>query len=63
MLVSTVISQGAPMSNLLTWNHATVTVCHSKTKDLPDVVCIHESRIILSTSRQSVQIHSVITGS
>jgi hypothetical protein len=28
------------MSNLLTWNHATVTVCHSKTKDLPDVVCI-----------------------
>ena len=26
------------MSNLLTWNHATVTVCHSKTKDLPDVV-------------------------
>lgn len=29
---------GAPMSNLLTWNHATVTVCHSKTQDLPDVV-------------------------
>ncbi|XP_052768500.1 C-1-tetrahydrofolate synthase, cytoplasmic-like isoform X2 [Mya arenaria] len=29
---------GAPMSNLLTWNHATVTVCHSKTANLPDVV-------------------------
>ena len=25
---------GAPMSDLLTWNHATVTVCHSKTADL-----------------------------
>lgn len=30
---------GAPMSNLLTFNHATVTVCHSKTSNLPDVVC------------------------
>lgn len=29
---------GAPMSNLLTWNNATVTVCHSKTVDLPDIV-------------------------
>ncbi|CAI9722516.1 C-1-tetrahydrofolate synthase, cytoplasmic [Octopus vulgaris] len=29
---------GAPMSNLLLWNHATVTVCHSKTVDLPAVV-------------------------
>lgn len=29
---------GAPMSNLLLWNHATVTVCHSKTVDLPSVV-------------------------
>ncbi|XP_025105266.1 C-1-tetrahydrofolate synthase, cytoplasmic-like isoform X2 [Pomacea canaliculata] len=25
---------GAPMSNLLMWNHATVTICHSKTVDL-----------------------------
>lgn len=25
---------GAPMSDLLKWNHATVTVCHSKTADL-----------------------------
>lgn len=25
---------GAPMHDLLLWNHATVTVCHSKTADL-----------------------------
>lgn len=25
---------GTPASELLKWNHATVTVCHSKTKDL-----------------------------
>lgn len=29
---------GTPVSELLKWNHATVTVCHSKTKDLPAVV-------------------------
>lgn len=29
---------GTPVSELLKWNHATVTVCHSKTKDLPSVV-------------------------
>jgi len=29
---------GAPMSDLLTWNNATVTVCHSRTTNLPDVV-------------------------
>jgi len=29
---------GSPMANLLTWNHATVTICHSRTKDLKDVV-------------------------
>ena len=29
---------GSPMSDLLTWNHATVTVSHSKTADLPKVV-------------------------
>lgn len=26
---------GAPMHDLLLWNHATVTCCHSKTPDLP----------------------------
>ncbi|XP_077443203.1 C-1-tetrahydrofolate synthase, cytoplasmic-like isoform X1 [Stigmatopora argus] len=26
---------GAPMRDLLLWNHATVTTCHSKTPDLP----------------------------
>lgn len=28
---------GSPMADLLKWNHATVTVCHSKTTDLPAV--------------------------
>jgi len=29
---------GSPMANLLTWHHATVTICHSRTRDLPGVV-------------------------
>ncbi|MEQ2209362.1 C-1-tetrahydrofolate synthase, cytoplasmic, partial [Xenoophorus captivus] len=29
---------GAPMHDLLLWNHATVTTCHSKTPDLPEQV-------------------------
>lgn len=29
---------GAPMHDLLLWNHATVTTCHSKTADLPEEV-------------------------
>ncbi|XP_028252702.1 C-1-tetrahydrofolate synthase, cytoplasmic-like isoform X2 [Parambassis ranga] len=29
---------GAPMHDLLLWNHATVTTCHSKTPDLPQQV-------------------------
>ncbi|XP_034435496.1 C-1-tetrahydrofolate synthase, cytoplasmic-like [Hippoglossus hippoglossus] len=29
---------GAPMHDLLLWNHATVTTCHSKTTDLPEQV-------------------------
>ncbi|KAJ4939747.1 hypothetical protein JOQ06_029183 [Pogonophryne albipinna] len=29
---------GAPMHDLLLWNHATVTTCHSKTTDLPGEV-------------------------
>ena len=33
---------GSPMAQLLIWNHATVTVCHSKTQDLPAVVCFFE---------------------
>lgn len=32
--------QGSPMANLLTWNHATVTICHSRTRDLRDVVSL-----------------------
>lgn len=29
---------GAPMHDLLLWNNATVTTCHSKTTDLPGEV-------------------------
>ncbi|CAL7948584.1 unnamed protein product [Xylocopa violacea] len=29
---------GTPVAELLKWHHATVTVCHSKTKNLPQVV-------------------------
>ena len=29
---------GTPVSEILKWHHATVTVCHSKTKNLEDVV-------------------------
>lgn len=29
---------GSPMLDLLLWNHATVTCCHSKTSDLPEQV-------------------------
>lgn len=29
---------GAPMHDLLLWNHATVTTCHSQTRDLPHQV-------------------------
>lgn len=39
---------GAPMHDLLLWNHATVTTCHSKTADLPGEVHqshLHPSRI------------------
>lgn len=39
---------GTPVSELLKWHHATVTVCHSKTKNLKEKVdginiCEHES--------------------
>jgi len=29
---------GFPMANLLTWNHATVTICHSRTKNMKEIV-------------------------
>lgn len=31
---------GTPASELLKWNNATVTVCHSRTKNLEKVVSI-----------------------
>lgn len=29
---------GSPMAQLLVWNDATVTIVHSKTKDIPSIV-------------------------
>ena len=29
---------GTPVSELLKWHHATVTICHSKTKNLDEIV-------------------------
>ncbi|XP_012285427.1 C-1-tetrahydrofolate synthase, cytoplasmic [Orussus abietinus] len=37
---------GTPVSELLKWNNATVTVCHSKTKDLPKVVSQAEILVV-----------------
>jgi len=37
---------GMPMAQLLIWNHATVTICHSRTKDLKSVV--READIIVA---------------
>lgn len=31
---------GTPVAELLKWNHATVTVCHSKTRDLKEQVMV-----------------------
>ncbi|XP_071963605.1 C-1-tetrahydrofolate synthase, cytoplasmic-like isoform X1 [Antedon mediterranea] len=41
---------GAPMHDLLLWNNATVTMCHSKTKDLPSIVS--EADIVVVGIRQ-----------
>lgn len=32
---------GTPVAELLKWHNATVTVCHSRTKDLPGEVSIY----------------------
>lgn len=31
---------GTPVAELLKWEHATVTVCHSKTKNLSEIVSV-----------------------
>ncbi|XP_037581172.1 C-1-tetrahydrofolate synthase, cytoplasmic [Dermacentor silvarum] len=41
---------GSPMSSLLLWNHATVTTCHSKTKDLPSV-CREADILVVAIGR------------
>ncbi|XP_054716650.1 C-1-tetrahydrofolate synthase, cytoplasmic-like [Uloborus diversus] len=42
---------GTPMAQLLIWHHATVTVCHSRTKDLKSVV--READIIVAAVGQA----------
>lgn len=42
--------QGTPMSQLLLWNNATVTVCHTRTVDLPSQV--KEADIVVVATRQ-----------
>lgn len=32
---------GTPVAELLKWEHATVTVCHSKTRNLSEVVSVY----------------------
>ena len=43
------------MADLLKWHHATVTTCHSKTKDLPDVVCARQYGKKLEDSDTAVE--------
>lgn len=44
---------GTPAAELLKWNHATVTVCHSKTKDLKEQV-INQMRTLLFRNTNDV---------
>ncbi|XP_057678926.1 C-1-tetrahydrofolate synthase, cytoplasmic [Corythoichthys intestinalis] len=37
---------GAPMHDLLLWNHATVTTCHSKTSDIPRQVATADILVV-----------------
>ena len=37
---------GSPMANLLTWHHATVTLCHSRTANLAQVVSCEVYRFL-----------------
>ncbi|KAH3846726.1 hypothetical protein DPMN_089028, partial [Dreissena polymorpha] len=46
---------GAPMSNLLTWHHATVTVCHSRTVNLADVARQADILVVAIGKSQLVQ--------
>lgn len=36
---------GTPMAELLKWNDATVTLCHSKTVNVEEIVCFILSQI------------------
>ncbi|XP_065051570.1 C-1-tetrahydrofolate synthase, cytoplasmic-like [Rhopilema esculentum] len=46
---------GSPMSNLLTWNHATVTICHSKTQDLPSIARQADILVVACGQQELVQ--------
>ncbi|PAA86281.1 hypothetical protein BOX15_Mlig000525g1 [Macrostomum lignano] len=41
---------GSPMAELLTWHHATVTLCHSRTKDLAQV-CRQADLLVVAIGR------------
>ncbi len=41
---------GTPMSNLLKWNDATVTICHSKTQDLKHI-CLNAHIIVAAVGK------------
>jgi 5,10-methylene-tetrahydrofolate dehydrogenase/methenyl tetrahydrofolate cyclohydrolase len=47
---------GAPMSELLLWNHATVVVCHSKTKNIQQMVrfCLLRDAVYRSCSGKAI---------
>lgn len=45
---------GTPVSELLKWNHATVTVCHSKTKHLNDIVRLYKVVFFLEDRKYEI---------
>ncbi|UYV76624.1 MTHFD1 [Cordylochernes scorpioides] len=46
---------GSPMAQLLTWNHATVTVCHSRTKDIASIVREADILVVAAGQPQMVK--------
>ncbi|CAN9508010.1 unnamed protein product [Ophioblennius macclurei] len=46
---------GSPMHDLLLWNHATVTSCHSKTSDLPEQVSRADILVVGAGRAEMVQ--------
>ncbi|XP_043274405.1 C-1-tetrahydrofolate synthase, cytoplasmic isoform X2 [Venturia canescens] len=46
---------GTPIAELLKWHHATVTVCHSRTKDIPRIVSQADIVVVAIGSPEFVQ--------